>query len=134
MTSADTAEILTRIRTGAIEREQVARELLQDDKLLAGIRKIVISKGGSSEEAHSIVHWTIVSFFKKVLQDREFSVDTDIYRYLNGVAKYLWYAELRKNTSIEVYSEKEESAVNPGHDVKIIDRERKDYYIESWKN
>ncbi len=126
MARGESVDILKRIRTGTIEREKVARELLLDDKLRSGISKVIVSKGGSKEDVRSVLHLTIISFFKKVLQDRTFILDTDKYRYLNGIAKYLWYAELRKKKDLPERQWNEATeGVDPGHELNIINDERR---------
>lgn len=67
-------------------------------KLYSGygiIEKLILSKGGSKEEAQDIFQESLIIFYKKAKKE-EFKLTASISTYLYSVARFLWKDELLK--------------------------------------
>lgn len=76
-------------------------------KNFASVKKYVLNNSGSVEDAEDIFQDALVILYKKV-QDSSFQLNSSLSTYLIGIAKNLWYQELRRKnklTSISISDE-----------------------------
>lgn len=95
---------------------------------MGAVEKIVTERSGNQDDVIFIQHHTLVAFMKQALQNRALSIETNIYSYLNGIAKYMWLGELRKKKRIsekEVALEYENHEMTDGsHQLQFLQNER----------
>lgn len=102
------------IRAGVVSRERCIRAILSEPKYRRSIEKIVRERSGNEDDATFVLHHTLVAFIKQVLQNKSLIIETNLYSYLNGIAKNIWLGELRKKKKI---SEKEVALEYEKHDI-----------------
>lgn len=83
-------EIIAFLRKG---KHAAALEALYES--FPKIEKLILSKGGTKEEAKDIFQEALIIFYKKV-QDSSFELTCQIGTYLYSVARFLWKDELKK--------------------------------------
>lgn len=68
-----------------------------------GIRKFILSNNGSKEDAEDIFHEVLLLLHQKVRQ-ADFTLSSSLKTYTFGIAKNLWYSELRRRSKeVSVY-------------------------------
>lgn len=87
------------------------------------------SQGGSEEDAADIFQEAILVFIEQVRQDK-FRGDSSIKTYLTGIAKNLWFNELRsrdrRNNREANYVKQEDSGTEEDAHHRIYNRENKE--------
>jgi DNA-directed RNA polymerase specialized sigma24 family protein len=74
----------------------VITAIFKDVELKSGVQRFVIRNGGNKEEADLIFDDMIVQFVKTVFTTRDFQISGELNAYLTGIAKHLWFAQLRQ--------------------------------------
>jgi len=92
--------IITDIRAGKVSRERCIRTILNEPRYRRSIEKIVRERSGNVDDVTFVMNHTLVAFIKQVLQNKTLTIETNLYSYLNGIAKNIWLGELRKNKKI----------------------------------
>jgi RNA polymerase sigma factor (sigma-70 family) len=59
------------------------------------VRKMILTNAGSKEDAEDIFQEALLILYKKV-KDGNFILSSALSTYLNGIARNLWYMQLRK--------------------------------------
>lgn len=117
---SNTEEVFSLIRGSKTTREQCIRQILLDEKYNASINKIVRERSGHKEDVVFILHHTLVSFMKQVLEKRDLIIEGNLYGYLNGIAKFIWLGELRKKKKL---ADRETSFTYETHDIATSSHE-----------
>lgn len=89
-------DIIGGIRGNRAERRKAILSLTDDTALRSKILSYVKNHGGSLTEAETIYHDMIVTFIKIVHTRPDFELNRELHAYLMGIAKNLWYNEIRK--------------------------------------
>lgn len=92
----DITELLKQIRSGKQGRDAVIAKLYYDDTLISRVRSTLGKYGGRPSDFDDVYNRTLLQFVKTVVQKPDFEINTDLYSYLSGVAKYVWFGILRK--------------------------------------
>ena len=120
-------EIFGHIHSGAEGREKVARYFYADQRLVHGIKKVLMTVNAPVEEFQDVFNYTIVQFFKSVMKDPSFQIKSNINSYLFGIARNIYLQKLRKQkihtTEMPDHLDVEDTDVII--DLKIIDDEKK---------
>ena len=98
------------------------------------VEKLILSKGGSKQEAEDIFQEALIVFYKKVIQ-AEFELTSSISTYLYAVVRYLWKDRLRQLNK-EAYKNEEiiSTLANENEIPEFIERESKFRQVEEVLN
>lgn len=91
-------DIMMGIRGNASTRRNAILSLTADIELRNKIHRYIRNHNGSQTEALTIYNDMIVTFIKIVHTRASFELDRPLPAYLMGIAKNLWYNEIRKRT------------------------------------
>ena len=93
---------------------------------------MLLKKGANSDDVETIFNTSLMQFMKTVVNNKEFEISTSIDSYIIGIARYVWYNELRqqiKNRSEEIEDQYDLSTdVTP--ESLVIDHSQKDIIAE----
>lgn len=89
-------EAVKAIRLNEGTRSQVISSIYHDTMLKGTVCKYVMNHQGSLDEALLVFNDMIVQFVKTGFSDHSSTLAGDLNPYLMGIAKYLWFAELKK--------------------------------------
>lgn len=92
----DTTLICAKLRSGKKGRDEVINLLYKDEKLRKSITTLVMRGGGSIEDAQSVFNLALIQFVKTVVKRQDLKIDSSISSYIVGVAKFVWYKEVRQ--------------------------------------
>ncbi len=95
--SKNTAEVLNKIRSGKVGRDEVITSLYNDQNLKSKVYNQVLKRGGNINDAQSVFNLCLVQFFKTVTKNRSLTIDINLEAYIIAIAKNVWFQELRKN-------------------------------------
>ena len=109
-------DIIKGIRGNATTRRKAILSLTSDKELRTKIHGYIKNHTGSMTEAETIYNDMIVTFIKIVHTRASFSLDRPLHAYLMGIAKNLWYNELRKRdkastTDIDKVAEQRDDSI-----------------------
>ena len=121
-------KMIAEIRSGTKGREKVISALYHDVKLQNGIKKIMQKGQASPEDFHEIFNLTLVQFMKRVMENPDFAIASNVNSYLFGIARNLWLQELRKRKKLPDQLPDDYKAMDetPNIDLIIINEEKKD--------
>ncbi|HRG32133.1 MAG: sigma-70 family RNA polymerase sigma factor [Saprospiraceae bacterium] len=94
-------EAVKAIRENESNRAQVIETLYKDVILRKSICTYVKNQSGTQEEAELVFDDVIVQFVKTGFSDHSSQLKGELNPYLMGIAKNLWYAELKKKSKIK---------------------------------
>lgn len=93
----ETKTLLEYIRSGSEEkRNKAINSIARDRKLYNTIAAFVRSNNGDNTDARTVFDDTIVLFVRKIFENPTLEINTNINAYMIGVAKNVWFNELRK--------------------------------------
>lgn len=96
MEDRDQADIIASIRSTPSARRTAILHLAEDKNLKNKIINYVSRYGGDTTDGLTIFDDMIVTFIKIVHTKRDFILNKPLHAYLMGIAKNLWYNELRR--------------------------------------
>ena len=96
MSNLETEKIIKGIRGNVVDRRESIIALTNDHAVRNSVIGYIKNHGGSDTEALTTYNDMIVSFIKIVHTRPSFSLDIQLPAYLMGIAKNVWYNELRK--------------------------------------
>ena len=124
--------ILSEIRSGKNGRDKVIKQLYFDAKLKNKISSMLLKKGANTDDVETVFNTSLMQFMKTVIKNKDLEVSTSIDNYIMGIARYVWYKELRqqiKNRSDEIEDQYDLSTdVTP--ESLVIDHSQKDLITE----
>ncbi|MEZ4950376.1 MAG: sigma-70 family RNA polymerase sigma factor [Saprospiraceae bacterium] len=94
-TLGDIDEVISQIRSGKKGRDKIIKALYYNEKLRADLRSVVFKYGGNEDDLEMIFNTSIMQFIKTVINKRDFEIASTIPIYILGVARFLWFGELR---------------------------------------
>jgi len=89
-------DIIQSIRGDASQRRKAILSLTSDAELRNKIHRYIRNNNGSQTEAETVYNDMLVTFIKIVHTRDTFTLDRPLHAYLMGIAKNLWYNEIRK--------------------------------------
>ncbi len=101
MSHQEAADLIQGIRSNPAKRKEAIYSLTRDIELKDKIIRYVKNHGGSETESLTIYNDMIVTFIKIVHTRKEFTLDRPLHAYLMGIAKNIWYNELRKRSKFK---------------------------------
>ena len=101
MSHQEAADLIQGIRSNPAKRKEAIYSLTRDIELKDKIIRYVKNHGGSETESLTIYNDMIVTFIKIVHTRKEFALDRPLHAYLMGIAKNIWYNELRKRSKFK---------------------------------
>ena len=81
-------------------RSQVISFIFNDTDFKIAVHSYVKKNGGTPEEAALVFDDTIVQFIKTAFSPNSTNLKGELEPYLMGIARHLWFAELRKKNRI----------------------------------
>lgn len=87
------------------------------------IRKMIMTKGGSKDDAQDIFQEALIVFYNKA-KDENFKLTSQLSTYLYSVSNYLWKDELRKREKAMTY--KVEQQMGDKEDDLFIELEKEE--------
>lgn len=94
------------------------------------IKKLIVSMGGSKDEAEDIFQEALIIFYQKVKRE-DFVLRSSISTYLYSVSRYLWKDELKKREAINNSLNKHEFINESKSELsRLIENERKFQMVE----
>ena len=88
--------ILEGLKGSKKDRDNAIRSLVRNAAVRAKIVAFVKSNRGDADDAQMIFTDAILSLAKTVFKNPNFTVERGVENYLFGIARYMWYGELRK--------------------------------------
>ena len=89
-------DLLSKIRGDSTSRKSAIMSLANDEVLRNSVKKHIQRNSGSSTDADTIFNDMIVVFIKIVHNKEILKIETNLHAFLMGIAKNLWYNELKK--------------------------------------
>jgi len=116
------------IRKGRVERDRMISLLYYDDILRNKIRGMLYKKGGVSDDFDMIFNSTIMQFTKTIIKNKDFQLTSSLDSYIVGIAKHIWYNEVRKikNNRFENIEKTSEFSHNSTPESLLIDFNKKE--------
>ncbi|MBL4708972.1 MAG: sigma-70 family RNA polymerase sigma factor [Flavobacteriales bacterium] len=102
-------------------------------KAYPSVEKVILSKGGSKQEAEDIFQEALIVFYKKASQ-AEFELTSSISTYLYSVARYLWKDRLKWLNKERYKTDDTEIAVDDHEIIELIEKESKFLQVEEVLN
>ena len=96
------------------------------------IKKLIVSKGGTAEEAEDVFQEALIIFYKKAIQP-EFELTSSISTYVYSVARFLWKDEMKKK-GLKYGSEEVENLKFESELEEIAQKEKKFQVVEDVLN
>lgn len=96
MTRIEIDVLLRNIRFNKSERDAAIASLYHDTALKEAIKSTLLSKGARAEDIQDIFGETLLQFVKTVVKNPTLELAVGLKRYLQGIAKHVWYNRLRK--------------------------------------
>ena len=90
-------DILSAIRKGKVERDKIIGQLYHDVDLRNKVQTMLYSMGGKSSDFNHIFNSSLMQFIKTVVKNKELVINSSIPQYIVGIAKYVWYKEIKTN-------------------------------------
>lgn len=91
-----TSDLVSKIRSGKIGRDEVISRLYHDNNLRHAIRHQILKLGASDQDVESIFNTTLMSFIKTVMKNPDLKIKNKLVTYLCGIARYSWFHELKR--------------------------------------
>jgi len=119
--------IVENIRSGKEGRKSALKSLYNDQKLKKGIGRVVKNILGSHNYLDDIFNLSLVQFFKNVIRNPDFELDSNLNNHLFNIARFLCLAKQREQnkTFSTVHEEFEMIKENMVIDLQIINTERR---------
>lgn len=93
---------------------------------------MLLKKGANKDDVETVFNTSLMQFMKTVIKNKDLEVSTSVDSYIMGIARYVWYKELRqqiKNRSDEIEDQYDLSTdVTP--ESLVIDHSQKDLIAE----
>ena len=89
-------DIYQKIRNSEADRSAVIKSIFNDKVLKSSVLRFVLKNKGSQDDAELIFDDMIVQFVKTVFTKPDFQISGELNSYLMGIAKHLWFAQLRQ--------------------------------------
>lgn len=123
-----TNALLKMIRATKVERDKAIAELYTDQELNNKILSNLLKNGGKHEDFDVIFNTTLLQFIKTVAKNDTFEINSSIHNYIVGIAKYVWYKELktRKKTKYVEIGNYFELKTETTPESLVIDHSRKE--------
>ncbi|MFZ1379755.1 MAG: sigma-70 family RNA polymerase sigma factor [Saprospiraceae bacterium] len=93
-------ECRNKIRSSVQDRQQIIREIYQSVDFNNGLSAFIRAHQGSIEELANLKHETIVQFVKTMYSDSAIKADGPVTAYLLGIAKFVWFSEMKRRNKI----------------------------------
>jgi DNA-directed RNA polymerase specialized sigma24 family protein len=87
---------LALLRSNVKYREEVCTKIYQSVAIKNGIRNFILGKGGDKEEVDEIFQESIIRFFRALMQS-DFVLQTQVDKYLFGIARNVFLSKTNKN-------------------------------------
>jgi len=117
-------EILKLIKTN-----NTGKAMLELYQSLPVVEHLVLSKGGSKEDAKDIYQEALIIFCRKA-KDEQFQLTSAIGTYLYSTCRFLWKDELKKRNKTSFEFDGELSSTEEDNLLKAIEQERKYHLAE----
>ncbi len=119
-------ECRNKIRSSVQDRQQIIREIYQSVDFNNGLSAFIRAHQGSIEELANLKHETIVQFVKTMYSDSAIKVDGPVTAYLLGIAKFVWFSEMKRRSKILTNEIKEPEVLGSmeGLEVNFISEEK----------
>lgn len=92
----ETQELLDKIRGSEENRRKAIGFIMDHTEIRNKITTYVLHNSGTTEEATSIFHDSVIAFVKYVIQHRDFQLSSSLVGYMRTIGKYQWINRLRK--------------------------------------
>jgi RNA polymerase sigma factor (sigma-70 family) len=116
-------KIIQQARTG--KREKAFVQLYRG---FPAVKKLILSSGGTAEEAEDVFQEALIIFYKKAIHP-EFRLTASISTYVYSVARFLWKDELKKK-GLKYGSEEVENLKFESELEEIAQKEKKFQVME----
>jgi DNA-directed RNA polymerase specialized sigma24 family protein len=113
------------LRFSESKRAELCRSLYLDVDLKTGIKSYVKSHGGSEDDNDEIFQDSIVQFFKRLITDQNFTLQSDVKAYIFGIAKNIFHSKMKiagRNIELDLRHEVESAEANAIS--KLIDQDK----------
>ena len=115
-------DLIERVRNGIDSRDEVIRELYNDSKLNNYIYSFVLKNGGTKDDGHDLLTYSIISFIQQCYSP-VFEVRNQLHTYLFSIARYKWINNKKKELKFVEIENREEEFM-PSIEDEIIGGER----------
>lgn len=95
-TKLDIEVLISKIRSGKTGRDEVIGLLYYDEVLKQKIKMVVLRYGGQQQDIDEVFNTTLMQFVKTVVKNKEMEINSSLYGYLSGIAKYVWMNASKK--------------------------------------
>lgn len=127
------SEIIHKIRGNEQQRAVAVNYLYNNRSLKQAVFRYVSSKKGNEEDALTIFHDVIIQFVKTAFSNLDLVIEGEADAYLMGIAKHLWFAELRKrgkNPTLDLDIQKDLAGVDESISSLLIKRDQRQMLSE----
>lgn len=98
-------QVFELIRSDEKSRNNILRDLYNDDKLRSMVYNFIQQKGGSKEDARSVFNFSLAKFVKSVLSKKDLKINSSINQYIYGIARFTWYDEINQKPEYKEFDE-----------------------------
>lgn len=92
----ETTQLIKKIRSGKSGRDQVIKQIYFDEAIQQGVKGMLRSQGADTKQLDALYNATIMEFVVTVVRKKDFEISGSLKSYLSGIAKYVWYKEVKK--------------------------------------
>lgn len=96
----DIALLVSKIRSGKTGRDEVLVSLYHDEELRNKINQIARKFSDQKIDLDLIFNTTLMQFVKTVVNNKDFAIQSSLYSYMSGIAKYTILNELKKSNQL----------------------------------
>ncbi|NOT37546.1 MAG: sigma-70 family RNA polymerase sigma factor [Saprospiraceae bacterium] len=105
------SQALEKVRNSEKSRSSLVTDLFNDRNLRALVSNMIVNNKGFSEDVDLIYNEMIIQFIKTLISKNELQQDGPVDPYLLSIAKYLWFAELKKRHKYSDLSQEHETSI-----------------------
>ena len=122
------SELLAAIQQGGQQREDMLRQIYQEDKLRKTIVHHIVNHGGNSYDAEDVFQDAIILFDRQI-REGNFKGQSSWSTYFIGIAKWRWYS-IRRKFRVVVEPDLGNDPSTESVEARVIENERRDIIDE----